>query len=129
MHLYQRRPRPQAHTPQADFAQGTCYLVQQSALVFGRNRRTPSEWRVAISWARLGSRTYLFPATTKRHADFFCIPHGKCFLKRPHQDERDSYLCPRVEAVSQDALIELGILDHPTRLAIANWKRAQEGCS
>lgn len=45
-----------------------------------------------------------------------------------HQEERDSYLCHRVEAVSVTDLIELGILDHPTRLAIADWKRAKEGC-
>lgn len=129
MHLYQRRPGPYAPTPDADFAQGKCYLVKQSALLFGSDRHDPVEWRVVVAWATLGSRIYVFPATTKRQADFFPIPRGKCFLKRPHAGERDSYLCPRIEAVPHNALIELGMLDHPTRLAIANWKRAQEGCS
>jgi len=126
MHLYQRRPKPQASLPKADFAHGKCYLAQQSALVFGSDRREPVYRRPVVSWALVGPRAYIFPATTHQHRDFFHLPHGKCFLKRPHEDERDSYLCHRVEALSLVDLIELGILDHPTRLAIAAWKRDRE---
>ena len=126
MHLYQRRPQPQAPVPTADFAQGKCYLAQQSALVFGSDRREPVYRRPVVSWALVGPRAYVFPATTQHHKDFFFLPRGSCFLKRAHEDERDSYLCPRVEALSVADLTELGILDHPTRLAIAAWKRARE---
>lgn len=129
MHLYQRRPKPRTTAPTTDFAQGKCYLVRQAALVFGSNRRESVDWRYAVSWAIEGPRGYLFPGTTKIRKDFFCVPRNKCFLKRSHHEEKDSYLCPRVEVVSVDDMIELGILDHPTRIAIANWKRDQEGCS
>ena len=129
MHLYQRRPKPQPTVPTGEFAQGKCYLARQSALVFGSNRRIPVEWRRVVSWAVVGPRAYIFPATTKPHTDFFLLAHDKCFLKRLYEDERDGYLCPQIEALSVTALIELGILDHPTRIAIADWKRAQEGLS
>jgi hypothetical protein len=126
MHLYQRRPKPQSRPLQAEFAQGKCYLARQSALVFGRNRREPVEWRVAVSWALNGPRVYVLPSTTKHHPDFFFLPRDRCFLKRRHEDARDTYLCPQVEALSLSDVIELGILDRPTRLDIADWKRAQE---
>lgn len=129
MHLYQRRPKRQSSPPQAEFAQGKCYLARQSALVFGSNRRNPVEWRVVVSWALVGPRLYVLPSTTKQHPEFFFLPRDRCFLKRRHEDARDSYLCPRVEALSLADLIELGILDQPTRLDIADWKRKQETTS
>jgi len=125
MHLYQRRPKRQPSPPQAEFAQGKCYLARQSALVFGRNRREPLPWRPVVSWALDGPRVYVLPSTTKQYPDFFFLVRDRCFLKRRHEDARDSYLCPRVEPLSLPDLIELGTLDHPTRLDIADWKRAQ----
>lgn len=126
MHMYRRRPRPQPVVPESDWAHGRCYLASQSALVFGSDRQVPVEWRPVISWAVLGPNVYVLPSTTKQRNDFFLLCPDRCFLKRSRSDSRDSYLCPRAEAVSTTELIELGTLDHSTRLAIAQWKRARE---
>jgi len=129
MHLYQRRPTP--HTPapphHADFALGKCSLAQQSDLIFGRQRRSPVEWRPVVIWSALDDIAYVLPATTRPDPLFFHLEHQRCLLKQPQSTPQDSYLCPRIEALHRTALIEIGILDHPTRIEIAQWKRRREG--
>ncbi|MBK1645471.1 hypothetical protein CKO25_12620 [Thiocapsa imhoffii] len=125
MHLYQRRPKPHsfAPSPNADFALGKCYLARQSDLTFGRHRHVPVEWRPVVSWAVLGDITYVLPATNQPDALFFHLDHQRCLFKNVHHEAQDSYLCARVEAIPSAALIEIGILDHSTRIEIAQWAR------
>lgn len=47
-------------------------------------------------------------------------------LKPARDDTQDSDLSPGVEALPRAARIELGVLDHPNRLEIAQWKRRRE---
>lgn len=128
MHLHQRRPKPHTSspTPNADFALGKCYLARQTDLIFGRHRRAPIEWRPVVSWAAQDDIAYVLPATTQPNTHFFHLDHQHCHLKHTPNAYQDSYLCPQIEALPRNALIEIGILDHPTRLDIAQWKRRRE---
>jgi hypothetical protein len=127
MHLYQRRPPVRSGPPPTRLAQGKCYLARQSLLFFGDDRLTPVEWRRVISWAVTGDRVSVLPTTTRKNRDFLLVDRHRCVLNRPHPGERDSYVCPRVEVLPGEDLIEVGAVPGPTWIMIIQWKRAREG--
>jgi hypothetical protein len=138
MDLYRRRPRPRVTEapPERDsgaledrgFVHGKCFLAEQSHLVFGGNRRIPVAWRPVVSWAVSGPRIYVLPSTTQVTKGFFHLPPDACFLKRPPpRPMRDGYLRPLIEVLDQHHLIEIGVLPHRLRIAIADWKKWTRG--
>lgn len=126
MHLYQRRPPARTAPPQAMWTPGKCYLARQSLLFFGDDRYEPVEWRRVISWAVMGALVHVLPTTTKRSDEFLHVDRHRCALNRPRPEERDSYVCPRVEVLPKTDLIEVGALTGTTWVSIIQWKRARE---
>lgn len=128
MHLYQRRPRAQRAPTQCNCSRGKCCLARQSLLRFGDDRHAPVSWRRVIVWAETGDLVQVLPTTTKKNKEFLFVSRDGCALDRPREEERDSYVCPRVEAVPKADLREVGALKGGIWLAVIHWKREREGC-
>ncbi len=131
--MFRRKPPtspPPDPVPSPGWVHGFHYLAPQSALIFGRNRRTPVTWRPGVSLTRHGAFTVLLPATRQAHSDFFHLKPGDVFSKKaPNESPTDSYLCPRYETVTHQRLIERGVLRHGLRIDIAAWLKQRLGSS
>lgn len=127
MHAFQLRPGTADQTKSMaldqDWAHGFCYLARQASLWFGHDRREPVAWRPAVSLKREGDQYYVLPGTSRVHTDYFRLTKQDCLHKQTPPDERDTYLCPRYEALDRTDLSEIGILPHPVRLRIVQWLR------
>ena len=108
-----------------EFAHGHCFLAPQGALEFGSDRREPVAWRPVVSLAARGPIRQVLPSTGHHRPAFYPLKRDRCFVARPRTDIRDSYLAPWVEAIHVSGLIEIGVLPHPERLAIAAWLRGR----
>ncbi len=131
MDMYRRRPPAQGgfSDPPAipcDGVHGFCYLAPQSALYFGSTRRHPLEWRPVVSAIATQGRRYVLPATTQPGHDFYPLDPHRCFPKRHLAQTVTSWLCPQMELVDADALIEIGVLPHDESLRIVAWLRQRE---
>jgi len=104
-------------------------LSRASSATFflGDDRHDPVAWRRVVSWSVMGHLVSVLPTTTKKNDDFLLVGRDRCALNRPRQEERDSYVCPRVEVVPAADLIEVGVLRGPTWIGIIQWKRARDG--
>lgn len=127
MDMQSRRPAPPRRAGRAaggpDFAHGFCYLAPQGLLYFGGDRAEPVEWRPVVSVAREGPRCRVLPSTHARDRNFYRLEAARCFATREQPDQRDSYLCPRVEVIEEALLVKIGVLPHPERLALGAWLR------
>lgn len=129
MDMYQRRPpargdqgdAPASSVP--DETDGVCFLALQSVLVFGSDRRRPTEYRHVVCVRSKGARRYVLPCTTARKRKFYQLDSDRCAPDPPRKAQRDSWLHYRVEVVSVHALRRLGVLvDGELRLILA-WLR------
>jgi hypothetical protein len=128
MHLFQLRPQKPTWRSPGGAAPGRCYWAPQSSLFFGDDRHESVAWRRVISWAVRGNLVHVFPTTTKKCNDFLLVDRRGCTLP-PHtaqRNERDSYVCPRVEVLPMSELIEVGVLHESAWQAIVQWKRQRE---
>jgi hypothetical protein len=127
MHLYQRRPKAQRAPTHGNCSRGKCCLAQQSLLFFGDDRQAPVKWRRVIVWAETGDLVQVLPTTTKKNSQFLFVSREECLRDRPRGEERDSYVCPRVEVVPKTELREVGVLKGGIWLDVIQWKREREG--
>lgn len=132
--MLRHRPPPTAAPaiPAADWpdwAQGPLYWVRQSCLVFGRDRRTPTESRPILAVTQRDGAWLVLPATTQSKAgnpDFFHIPADSPDLlldaPRPWPDQ---HLYRGYESIDLAACgaRKYGLLHHRLRLAVINWVR------
>jgi hypothetical protein len=125
MHAFQHRPAPSSVEPVLDqeWAHGFCYIARQSRLWFGQDRREPVDWRPAVSLKREGDDFYVLPGTTGLNPAFFRLTSQDGLCQQVRLDTRDTYLCPRYEALSRVDLKETGVLHHPVRIRLMQWLR------
>ena len=125
MHAFQRRPASSSAEPvlAQEWAHGFCYIARQSRLWFGQDRREPVDWRPAVSLKREGDDFYVLPGTRRSNPDFFQLTPQDGLYKQARSEARDTYLCPRYEAVNRIDLKEIGVLHHPVRVRLMQWLR------
>lgn len=131
MHAFQHRPAPSSTEPALDreWAHGFCYTARQSQLRFGHDRREPVDWRPVVSLLREGDDFYVLPGTTRPDPAFFRLTARDGLFKRVPAEDRDTYLCPRYEALNRIDLREIGVLHHPARIRLIDWLRSRKAAS
>jgi hypothetical protein len=121
---FRRRPPARPRAPEPELFPGRCYLVPQSSLVFGSDRKQEVRRRPALCWAVLGAYAQVLPFTTNARDIFFFLRREHCHSsQRRHAEERDSYVCPRAESVATAGLIEIGVLASATWEQVREWKQ------
>lgn len=122
-------PTPTEEWPEA--AQGIIHWVRQSCLIFGRDRRTPTECRPALAVTRRDGAWVVLPSTTRNNAgnpEFFLIPADSpdCLLASS-SERRDQFLYRGYECIDLEACGQrrYGILQQRLRLAVMQWLRGQ----
>lgn len=125
MHAFQHRPAASSTESVFDreWAHGFFYIARQKKLVFGHKRYSPVEWRPVVSLLRDGDAFYVLPGTTRPNPAFFRITSQNVLRKQTPPDDRDTYLCPRYEALQREYLSEKGVLHHPVRIQLMTWLR------
>lgn len=130
--MHRHRPSTSGHAPAAalpaelDKAHGFLWWCDQSALVFGADRRIPTSGRMTLSLARDRQFTTVLPATTQNKPAFFHLDPALIRMHRA-QDVRESWLCPRYEIIRNHHLKEAGIVDQSARVSVVDWLRRQYG--
>lgn len=114
---------PVAGNDTRPWADGFFFLVKQSALDFGLDRREPKKWRLGLSLWRDEPFITVLPSTTRGRSgnpNFFEIPREDVRFKKP--SNKASFLFYRYETVNRSELGEkVGIVGHPLRLRIMEW--------
>jgi hypothetical protein len=134
--MFRHRPPRPAASPAAptpihwpDWTEGPIYWVRQSGLLFGRDRREPTESRPVLAVTQRDGAWVVLPGTTKNNAgnpEFFLIPADSpdCLLDGTGE-RSDQYLYQRYECIDLPACgaRKYGILQHRLRLAVMCWLR------
>ena len=129
--MHRHRPPIADRTPkplpaELDKAHGFLWWCDQSALVFGSDRRQPTATRMTLSLIRGWQRSAVLPATTQANPAFYRLDPAR-FLTHG-QERRESWLCPRYETVDNDWLLhKAGLVDQTTRVSIVHWLRELAG--
>jgi hypothetical protein len=113
-------PLPEQESPA--WADGFFYLIRQSLLDFGRNRKEPKPWRPALTLIRAEPAVQLLPATTQSSnpPDFFEVqPEEALFAK---QQAKRNFLYYKYETLpAADLGNKIGMVSHKLRLDIMAW--------
>jgi hypothetical protein len=112
----------------ADKADGMVHLCEQSALVFGADRRTPVKYRPVVAIRSDGPQTVLLPCTTKLpdRADQFFQLHSNRVMWTQKNEGGDSYAYYRYEVVPRGSLhAKIGIMVQSARIELLQWLKSR----
>lgn len=116
-----------ASTDWPEAANGLIHWVRQSCLIFGLDRREPTQSRPALAITQRDGDWVVLPATTKNNAgnpEFFFIPADSpdCLLNSP-KERCDQYFYQRYECIdlSSCGARKYGVLQQRLRLAVMKW--------
>jgi hypothetical protein len=118
-----------AITSDDGWAAGFIYYCQQSALMFGHDRKVPSSHRPVIEVKKAGAYAAVLPCTSKNHSadpEFFELaPPNTVMWTKP--GNQTSYASRRYERVPLNALTggKIGAMPHPARIQLMDWLKAR----
>lgn len=103
---------------------GLVHICNQSALLFGSDRREPVHARPVVALRRDGERYVVLPCTSKAQAanvDFFELDEKRVMWSRP-ADGRSSFAFCRYEVVDESMLEgKIGVMPQAARIELLNW--------
>lgn len=109
-------------------AEGMIHLCDQSALVFGSNRRKPTAYRPVVAVRSEGQRVVVLPCTSKDNTgspDFFELNAERVMWTRP-DDGRKSFANYRYEMVPAHRLRgKIGVMPQPARIELLVWLKSR----
>jgi hypothetical protein len=107
--------------------EGFCYLIPQSALKFGQDRRTPITHRPGIGLRQRDGFLVALPCTTQPNARFFHLRSPDDVLYKRKDCPQNSYVAHwgwhETICLNPTKLKKIGVLHHKTRLRMADWLR------
>ena len=123
-----RQPLPQTVADEA-VADGFVHVCDQTALMFGSDRKIPAKARPVVSIKRDGLRVIVLPCTTRDNsesADFFELVNNRHVLWTKAGDGRRTFACCRYETVdSRNLWNKIGIMPQPARIAVLQWLKSR----
>lgn len=113
---------------EADKADGFVYVCEQTALMFGSDRREPTAYRPVVAIRNDGSRIVVLPCTTKdseNSPEFFEL-NQKRVMWSSLSDGRISFVFYRYEVVADVCLKgKIGIMTQPARIELLIWLKSR----
>jgi hypothetical protein len=113
---------------EAGKADGFVHVCEQGALMFGSDRREPSNYRPVVAVRNDGPRFVVLPCTTKEStnsADFFSLDDQRVMWSRPSND-RTSFAYYRYEVVGGERLkAKIGVMPQAARIELLTWLKAR----
>ena len=110
-------------------AEGIIHACEQSALLFGSNRREPVSQRPVVSIRKDGVRAVVLPCTrTDQSADpdFFELVNDVNVQWSKPWDGRRSFVSCRYEVVSPAHLRQkIGVMPQAARIGLLEWLRSR----
>jgi hypothetical protein len=113
---------------EAGKADGFVHICEQAALMFGSDRRNPTNYRPVVALRSDGPRVIVLPCTRKEsqdNPDFFELDETHVMWSRP-PNERRSFAYYRYEVVAGANLRgKIGAMPQPARIELLNWLKAR----
>lgn len=110
-------------------AKGFVHVCDQSALMFGSDRKEPVNYRPVVSVRRDGMRAVVLQCTTKDQSaspDFFELVNDKHVQWTKSWDGRRSFACCCYEVINGAHLrFKVGVMPQPARIEIFNWLKSR----
>jgi len=117
-----------ASVVEAGKADGFIHVCEQAALMFGSDRREPTNYRPVVAVRNDGPRFVVLPCTTKNNmnpADFFELNDQRVMWSRPSSD-RTGFAYYRYEVVSGERLKgKIGVMPQPARIELLTWLKSR----
>jgi len=112
----------------ADKADGFVHVCEQGSLMFGSDRREPTNYRPVVAVRNDGPRVVVLPCTTKdstNFPDFFELNDQRVEWTRP-SNGHSSFACCRYEVVAGTRLKgKIGVMPQPARIELLTWLKSR----
>jgi len=113
---------------EAGKADGFVHVCEQAALMFGSDRRVPTDRRPVVAVRNDGPRVIVLPCTTKDNTnshDFFELNDERVMWTRP-PNGRSSFAYYRYEVVTASSLKgKIGAMSQPARIELLAWLKSR----
>jgi hypothetical protein len=110
-------------------AEGFVHVCDQSALMFGSDRKEPVKSRPVVSVRKDGLRAVVLPCTTKDQSadpDFFELVNDVHVQWTKPWDGRRSFACCRYEVIAPAHLrYKVGVMPQAARIEMFNWLKSR----
>ncbi len=128
MFIARQRDSLPTFVTEADKADGLVHTCDQSALMFGSDRRNPTFQRPVVGIKNEGHRVVILPCTTKNHQDSpdFLELNKNRVMWSGEPRELTSYASYRYEVIDCSRLRKkIGIMPQIARLELLRWLKSR----